>query len=132
MLIIDEIGHLPINRIGANLFFQLLSRRYERGPMTLTCNQSFGAWGEVFGDHIIATAVLDRLLHHAVTLNTRGNSCRLREKLKAGLVRSADDNTPRLGADIWITASGENCLTVDSESLRRRHPQPKSPTDDPA
>lgn len=91
LLIIDEIGYLPIDRTGANLFFQLISRRYERGPMILTSNQSFGAWGEVFGDRVIATAILDRLLHHAVTLNIRGNSYRLKEKLKAGLVRSFDD-----------------------------------------
>lgn len=93
LLIIDEIGYLPIDRIGANLFFQLISRRYERGPMILTSNQSFGAWGEVFGDRVIATAILDRLLHHAVTLNIRGNSYRLKEKLKAGLVRSFDDQS---------------------------------------
>lgn len=93
LLIIDEIGYLPIERIGANLFFQLISRRYERGPMILTSNQSFGAWGEVFGDRVIATAILDRLLHHAVTLNIRGNSYRLKEKLKSGLVRSFDEQT---------------------------------------
>jgi DNA replication protein DnaC len=90
LLIIDEIGYLPIERLGANLFFQLVSRRYERGPMILTSNQSFGAWGEVFGDRVIATAILDRLLHHAVTMNIRGNSYRLKEKLKAGLVRAEE------------------------------------------
>jgi DNA replication protein DnaC len=87
LLIIDEIGYLPIERQGANLFFQLISRRYERGPMILTSNQSFGAWGEVFGDRVIATAILDRLLHHAITINIRGNSYRLKDKLKAGLLR---------------------------------------------
>ena len=87
LLIIDEIGYLPIDRQGANLFFQLISRRYEKGPMILTSNQSFGSWGEVFGDRIIATAILDRVLHHAVTINIRGNSYRLKEKLKAGLIR---------------------------------------------
>ena len=90
LLVIDEIGYLPIDRAGANLFFQLISRRYERGPMMLTSNQSFAAWGEVFGDRVIATAILDRLLHHAVTLNIRGNSYRLKEKLKAGLVRTEE------------------------------------------
>ena len=90
LLIIDEIGYLPIDRLGANLFFQLVSRRYERGPMILTSNQSFGAWGEVFGDRVIAIAILDRLLHHSVTLNIRGNSYRLKEKLKAGLVRAEE------------------------------------------
>ena len=90
LLIVDEIGYLPIDRQGANLFFQLVTRRYERGPMILTSNQSFAAWGEVFGDRVIATAILDRLLHHAVTLNIRGNSYRLKEKLKAGLVRAEE------------------------------------------
>ena len=90
LLIIDEIGYLPIDRAGANLFFQLISRRYERGPMILTSNQSFAAWGDVFGDRVIATAILDRLLHHAVTLNIRGNSYRLKEKLKSGLVRTEE------------------------------------------
>jgi DNA replication protein DnaC len=90
LLIVDEIGYLPIDRQGANLFFQLISRRYERGPMILTSNQSFGSWGEVFGDRIIATAILDRILHHAITLNIRGNSYRLKDKLKAGLVRPAE------------------------------------------
>jgi len=87
LLVIDEIGYLPIDRQGANLFFQLISRRYERGPMVLTSNQSFGSWGDVFGDRVIATAILDRVLHHAITVNIRGNSYRLKEKLKAGLIR---------------------------------------------
>jgi len=93
LLIIDEIGYLPIDRTGANLFFQLISRRYERGPMILTGNLSFGAWGDVFGDRVIATAILDRILHHAVTLNVRGNSYRLKDKLKAGLVRPDEATT---------------------------------------
>lgn len=86
-LTIRHLGYLPIDRQCANLFFQLISRRYERGSMILTSNQSVGAWGEVFGDRVIATAILDRLLHHAVTLNIRGNAYPLKEKLKAGLVR---------------------------------------------
>jgi DNA replication protein DnaC len=93
LLVIDEIGYLPIERQGANLFFQLISRRYERGPLILTSNQSFGAWGEVFGDRVIATAILDRVLHHAVTINIRGNSYRLKDKLKAGLVRAEESMT---------------------------------------
>ena len=67
LLIIDEIGYLPIDRQAATLFFQLISRRYERGPMILTSNQSFGSWGDVFGDRVIASAILDRILHHATT-----------------------------------------------------------------
>ena len=93
LLIIDEIGYLPIDRAGANLFFQLISRRYERGPMILTSNQSFRSWGEVFGDRVIATAILDRVLHHAITINIRGNSYRLKDKLKAGLVKPVEATT---------------------------------------
>lgn len=88
VLIIDEIGYIPIDRQGANLFFQLVSRRYERGAIILTSNQSLGAWGEVFGDPVIASAILDRRLHHSSTINIKGESYRLREKLKAGLVKS--------------------------------------------
>jgi DNA replication protein DnaC len=88
LLIIDEIGYIPIDRQGANLFFQLISRRYERGSVLLTSNQSLGAWGEVFGDPVIASAILDRLLHHATTVNIKGESYRLKEKRRAGLLRT--------------------------------------------
>lgn len=87
LLIIDEIGYIPIDRQGANLFFQLISRRYERGSILLTSNQSLGAWGEVFGDTVIASAILDRLLHHATTINIKGESYRLKEKRRAGPLR---------------------------------------------
>ena len=90
LLLIDEIGYLPIDRQGANLFFQLISRRYERGPVILTSNQSFTNWGEVFGDRVIATAILDRLLHHGITVTIRGDSYRLKEKIKAGLLKGAE------------------------------------------
>lgn len=101
LLIIDEIGYIPIDRHGANLFFQLISRRYERGAIVLTSNQSLGAWGDVFGDPVIATALLDRLLHHSITVNIRGESYRLREKLKAGLLK------PKLGAGTLAGAEAE-------------------------
>src|SRR3989442_2116506 len=77
LLIIDEIGYLPIDSQGANLFFQLISRRYERGPMILTSNQSFGSWGDVFRDRVIASAILDRVLHHSITVSIKGNSYQL-------------------------------------------------------
>jgi DNA replication protein DnaC len=92
LLIIDEIGYIPIDQHGAHLFFQLISRRYERGAIILTANQSFGQWGEVFGNPIIATAILDRLLHHSHVLNIKGDSYRLREKQKAGLVKRAESS----------------------------------------
>jgi DNA replication protein DnaC len=90
LLIIDEIGDIPIDQHGAHLFFQLISRRYERGSIVLTSNQSFGQWGEVFGNPIIATAILDRLLHHSVVINIKGESYRLREKQKAGLLKKPE------------------------------------------
>lgn len=86
LLIVDEIGYLPLERSGANLFFQLVARRYERGSILLTSNQSLTGWGEVFGDTVIATAILDRLLHHSTTLNIKGESYRLKEKRRAGLL----------------------------------------------
>ena len=87
LLIIDEIGYIPIDRQGANLFFQLVSRRYEKGSILLTSNQSLGASGEVFGDPVIASAILDRLLHHATTISIKGDSYRLKDKRRAGLLR---------------------------------------------
>ena len=85
LLILDELGYLPLSREEASLFFRLLVRRYERGSLIVTSNKSFTDWGEVFNDHVLATAILDRLLHHATTLNIKGESYRLREKKKAGL-----------------------------------------------
>jgi DNA replication protein DnaC len=84
-LIVDEIGYLPMDREGANLFFQLVSRRYEKGSTIYTSNKSYGEWGEILGDNTIATAVLDRILHHSVTLNIRGDSYRLQTRKRAGL-----------------------------------------------
>ena len=86
VLIIDEIGYLPLNRHEASLFFRLLVRRYEKASLIVTSNKSFLDWGEVFSDHILATAILDRLLHHATTVNIKGESYRLKDKRKAGLL----------------------------------------------
>ena len=79
LLIVDEIGYLPLTSGGANLFFQLVNARYERGAMILTSNRGFAEWGEVFGDPVVATALLDRLLHHAIVVQIEGASYRLRE-----------------------------------------------------
>ena len=86
LLVIDEMGYLPLDEVGATLFFQLVSARYERGSIILTSNKSYSDWGAVFGDPVIATAVLDRLLHHSATINIRGESYRLKERRKAGLL----------------------------------------------
>ncbi len=79
LLIIDEIGYLTVGAGAGNLFFQLVNARYERGAMILTSNRGFGEWGKVFGDPVVATALLDRLLHHAVVIQIEGASYRLRQ-----------------------------------------------------
>ncbi|SFB48094.1 DNA replication protein DnaC [Rhizobium sp. NFR07] len=79
LLIVDEIGYLPVVQGGGNLFFQLVNARYERGAMILTSNRGFAEWGDVFGDPVVATALLDRLLHHAVVVQIEGSSYRLRQ-----------------------------------------------------
>jgi len=79
LLIIDEVGYLPLEKSGGNLFFQLINARYEKGAMILTSNRSFQEWGQLFGDNVVAAALLDRLLHHAVVIQIDGNSYRLRE-----------------------------------------------------
>lgn len=79
LLVVDEIGYLPVVPGGGNLFFQLVNARYEKGAMILTSNRGFAEWGEVFGDPVVATALLDRLLHHAVVIQIEGSSYRLRQ-----------------------------------------------------
>jgi DNA replication protein DnaC len=88
LLIIDELGYLPFETNAAHLFFQLISRRYERGSVLITSNRSVGEWGSVFGDPIVATAILDRLLHHSHVITIRGDSYRLREKRRSGLIKT--------------------------------------------
>jgi DNA replication protein DnaC len=97
LLIVDEIGYLPLQSGGANLFFQLVNARYERGAMILTSNRGFGEWGEIFGDVVVATALLDRLLHHAIVIAIEGNSYRLRQhaKLVPEQLRGAAVRVPR-------------------------------------
>jgi DNA replication protein DnaC len=79
LLIIDEIGYLSVGASAGNLFFQLVNARYEKTAMILTSNRGFGEWGELFGDPIVATALLDRLLHHAIVIQIEGASYRLRQ-----------------------------------------------------
>jgi len=85
VLIIDEMGYLPFDSEGAHCFFQLVSRRYERNSMIFTSNKSYGEWGDIFHDHVIAAAILDRILHHCTTVNIKGESYRLKERMKHGL-----------------------------------------------
>jgi DNA replication protein DnaC len=94
VLVLDEMGYLPLSRDEASLFFRLLVRRYERGSLIVTSNKSFIDWGEIFNDQVLATAILDRLLHHATTLNIKGESYRLREKRRAGLLSRTTEAKP--------------------------------------
>ncbi len=94
LLILDELGYLPLSALEASLFFRLVVRRYERGSLIITSNKSFLDWAEVFAnDQALATAILDRLLHHATTLNIKGESFRLKEKRRAGLLGRAKPTT---------------------------------------
>ncbi len=111
LLIIDEIGYLTVGATAGNLFFQLVNARYERGAMILTSNRGFSEWGEVFGDPVVATALLDRLLHHGVVVQIEGSSYRLRQH--ADLLPP----TPRPGPAAGIT---------DPALPRRRGRPPKT------
>ncbi len=87
LLIVDELGHLPFERNAAHLFFQPVSRRYERGSLSLTSKRSVGEWGQVFSDPVVATAILDRLLHHSHVITIKRESYRLKEKRHSGLLK---------------------------------------------
>src|SRR5690348_6388157 len=80
LLIIDEVGYIPFEPEAANLFFQLVSARYERASLIVTSNKPFGRWGEVFGDDVVAAAMIDRLVHHAEVISMKGDSYRLKDR----------------------------------------------------
>jgi DNA replication protein DnaC len=86
-LIVDEFGYLPFEPEAAHLLFQLVSRRYERGSILITSNRAVGDWGTVLGNEVVATAILDRLMHHSHVVTIRGDSYRLREKRRSGLLK---------------------------------------------
>lgn len=111
LLIVDEIGYLPIGSNGGNLFFQLVNACYERCAIILTSNRSFAEWGEVFGDSVVAAALLDRLLHHAIVVQIEGSSYRLREH--ADLLPESLRNRP----------SAANALPADTRPRRPGRPR---------
>ena len=80
LLVIDEVGYIPFEHEAANLFFQLVSSRYERASLIVTSNKPFGRWGEVFGDEVVAAAMIDRLVHHAEVISLKGDSYRLKDR----------------------------------------------------
>jgi len=94
VLILDEMGYFPLDKRAAQFLFQLVSRRYLKGSIILTSNKSYGEWGSIFSDTVLATAILDRLLHTSTTLNIRGQSYRLREKRRAGVFTDLPGNPP--------------------------------------
>jgi DNA replication protein DnaC len=99
LLIVDELGYLPLSTGAAHLFFQLVSKRYERGSILITSNRSVGEWGEVFGDTVVATAILDRLLHHSQVVTIRGESYRLLEKRRSGLIARTEGKGATVGSN---------------------------------
>ena len=123
LLIVDEIGYLPVIPGGGNLFFQLVNARYEKGAMILTSNRGFAEWGEIFGDPVVATALLDRLLHHAVVFQIEGSSYRLREhadllpehigsKPTSSRADPADPAPARSAAKKWSRRSRQRLIAI--------------------
>lgn len=86
LLIIDELGYIPIDKQGANLFYQLINRRYETGSIILTTNLPFDRWETIFGDSIISSAIIDRLVHHCHIFKINGNSYRVKDKLSSATI----------------------------------------------
>lgn len=80
LLVVDEVGYIPFEPEAANLFFQLVSSRYERASLIVTSNKPFGRWGEVFGDDVVAAAMIDRLVHHAEVISLKGDSYRIKDR----------------------------------------------------
>src|SRR5580700_7492634 len=96
LLIIDEIGYLPFGREQANLFFQVVAQRYERGSLILTSNLAFGSWDTAFaGDGVLTVAMLDRILHHSTIVSISGESYRLKDKRKAGVLAATAKTAKR-------------------------------------
>jgi hypothetical protein len=104
LMIVDEIGYLPLSREESNLFFQFVSSRYEKRSTIYTSNKSFSEWGEVLGDTVIASAVLDRILHHCVVINIRGESYRLKDRRKNALPTEIRGNKDERQV-IWVNCS---------------------------
>ncbi len=118
---VDEVGYIPFEPEAANLFFQLVSSRYERASLIVTSNKPFGCWGEVFGDDVVAAAMIDRLVHHADVVNLKGDSYRLKTRTSAAYPppcepRTEHDN-PTRGVRFHPSPGGSSSADVDR--LRR-------------
>ena len=131
VLIVDEFGIWPYDRDAATAFFSLVSAKYERGSIILTSNKGFAEWGELLGDTVIATAILDRLFHHSHVLNIRGESYRLRDKRQAGLLTSQRAGrrqlgVPRRGAHMSLGRARANDQRLDRRPQVRNESCPRS------
>ena len=113
------MGYFPLDRLAAQFLFQLVSRRYLKGSIILTSNKSYGDWGDIFADQVLATAILDRLLHVSTTINIRGQSYRLREKRKAGVFTELNEPA-KTGVNRW-------CRRWVGPDDDRSAPKPDSP-----
>jgi hypothetical protein len=122
LLVIDEVGYIPFEAEAANLFFQLVSSRYERASVIVTSNKPFGRWGEVFGDATVAAAMIDRLVHHAEVVSLKGDSYRLKDR-DLGRVpdrRRSLTPDPVGGVNIQPLERGQFSGVVDRGNVRRR------------
>ena len=106
LLVIDEVGYIPFEAEAANLFFQLVSARYERASLIVTSNKPFGRWGEVFGDDVVAAAMIDRLVHHAEVVALKGDSYRLKDRDLGRVPAAATEDHDRQGGQFSPVARG--------------------------
>jgi DNA replication protein DnaC len=117
LLVVDEIGYIPISRTGAMHFFQLMTRRYETASTVLTSNEPFEEWGELFGDEVMAAALIDRLLHHCHIVNIRGNSYRMRQHTDLWKALHPDEaSAPRSRARSRREAATLVCTRTSNQS----------------
>lgn len=117
LLIIDELGYLPFERDAAHLFFQLVARRYERGSILITSSRSVGEWGAIVDVPVLATAMLDRLLHRSHIITIRGDSYRLKKKRRAGLVKPSVDS--QSGGSVFAVVKSQFRMPFDTPATAR-------------
>ena len=119
------MGYLPFDRPAVNFLFQLAGRRYERGSIILTSNKTYGEWGDIFSDQVLAAAILDRLLHHSVTISIHGESYRLKDKTEGRSLPDGGGESRNLDypGDFTPVISGKDnpLLTVSSRPSRPGH-----------
>jgi hypothetical protein len=122
LLVVDEVGYIPFEQDAANLFFQLVPSRYEHASVILTSHLPFARWGDVFGDQVVAAAMIDRIVHHADVLTLKGSSYRLKDTGIDTLPSARADNTANSHTTTWPTFHRRFCLVFD----RRQHRELKT------